>query len=327
MTLNKLLRVCKTSQISEDVSSISKPLITQHSNAGAPEITNTKVSKPISGVKNSPSKSVILKEPKHKIRQHSPPAAPPPPVLITSVSIAIQTEPVQCQICEIRSARKFDTEATQTEIKSTDEFTQVSTDDLNKSSVMFTPRGILKNSAVQSLSHLTPAQLMALQRDDPGRSLAGGDSWNINSRSDNYPNSRNPNCIPSSPSSSFNIRGNNSSNNFNNPDFGGSLDRIAYSNMLSNRQPSNMMDNRQPSNMIDNRQSFNIMENRNNHMRSLLSSRDRFFDDRFSNDNEQHSLNDPNFMNRHPGNLFGNNVNLGGRGSGLNRGDYFDKWS
>lgn len=314
-TLNKLLRVCTSRQIAEDVSPTPKPSTAQLPNTAAPGITNTKVSKLISGVKYSPSEPVVVNETKPKLRQRSPPVAPPPPVLITRATIAIQTEPVKCQICEIRSARKFDTKATQTEVKLADESTQVSTDDLNKSSFMFTPRGILKNTAVQSLSHMTPAQLMALQRDDPGRSFAGEDGWNINSRSDNYLHSRNPSCIPS-PSSSFSSRGNNSSNNFNNPDFGGSQDRIAYNNMLSNRQQSNMMDNRP----------FNIMENRNNQMRSVPSSRDRFFDERFPNNNEQHSMNDPNFSNRNPGNIFGN-VNLGGRGSGLNRGDYFDKWN
>lgn len=86
------------------------------------------------------------------------------PSKLRTSTTSMQTVPVTCQICEIRSARQLSDGQTQTVDKSTCEVsTQVSIEDLTKSCTTFIPRGILKTnvSPVKSFSHLTPAQLLA----------------------------------------------------------------------------------------------------------------------------------------------------------------------
>lgn len=100
-------------------------------------------------------------------KQQTPPE--PPTISAPSsrpkmVNSFVQTDPVQCQICEIRKARKFTVGETQTEEKKTSDIsTQVSVDDLTKSCTTFMPRGIIKQntSSLKSISHMTPAQLLA----------------------------------------------------------------------------------------------------------------------------------------------------------------------
>lgn len=90
---------------------------------------------------------------------------PPAPFIQPKVKVSsVQTDPVICQICEIRNARKLLDGQTQTVETTTCEVsTQVSVEDLTKSCTTFTPRGILKGNTtpVKSISHLTPAQLLA----------------------------------------------------------------------------------------------------------------------------------------------------------------------
>lgn len=155
--LNKLLTVCGFSILPDSIprntptpntSSTLPPPPPQLSSTGA-----TPVPSPVRVTPSTPQPPVIV---------------PQPPVLIKRTSVSVQTEPLKCQICEIRSARQFNTCSTQTtELDMQDEGTQVYQEDLRESCVTFTPRGILKNSSssVQSISHMTPAQLLALQQE------------------------------------------------------------------------------------------------------------------------------------------------------------------
>lgn len=185
-----------------------------------------------------------------------PQPVPPPVPVIKKTNMASQTDHWKCQICEIRKARKYENESTQTIEKSTfDVGTQVSVEDLNKSCATFTPRGILKNSSasVQSISHLTPAQLLAqIQREkDFGRnnygdhpqsqnnprSLPAGDRFNDMLRSvshDNYGGEDRFNSNftgPDNNRSSF-MGPDNNRGNFSGPD----LNRCNFGNPDNNRE-------------------------------------------------------------------------------------------
>ncbi|KAK5643709.1 hypothetical protein RI129_007554 [Pyrocoelia pectoralis] len=76
-----------------------------------------------------------------------------------------QTDSSKCQLCEIRKSRKFVNVSSQVEIDSISVGTQVSEDDFIRMGIKLPIKDNLKN---QSLSHLTPAQLMrqTLSSDD-----------------------------------------------------------------------------------------------------------------------------------------------------------------
>lgn len=79
------------------------------------------------------------------------PEAPAAPDISGSCSTAVQTEPVKCQICQIRHARKHSEGQTQTSSTTTCHVsTQVSIEDL-----------AISTPAPKSMAHLTPAQLLA----------------------------------------------------------------------------------------------------------------------------------------------------------------------
>lgn len=106
---------------------------------------------------------------------------------IETFSASTQTEFIPCEKCEHRNTIKYANIQTQT-IKDICEIgTQVSVEDLTKSCTTFIPRGILKtnSSPVKSISHLTPAQLLA--------QMESGNTENTSSqKQDNYPPARRP---------------------------------------------------------------------------------------------------------------------------------------
>ncbi|GLV37167.1 hypothetical protein CBL_02003 [Carabus blaptoides fortunei] len=157
--LNKLLTVCGFSILPDSVPRNAPTPNTSSSSSlfpPPPQLSSTGITPVPSPVRAPPP------------APQPPVLVPQPPILIKRTSVSVQTDPVKCQICEIRSARQFNTCNTQTtEVDVHDEGTQVCQEDLRESCVTFTPRGILKNSlsSVQSISHMTTAQLLALQQE------------------------------------------------------------------------------------------------------------------------------------------------------------------
>lgn len=118
-----------------------------------------------------------------------PKPVPPPVPIIKKTNAFVQTEPVKCEKCEVRNAIKYTTRSIQTTETTTVEVsTQVSVEDLNKSCTTFIPRGILKNNAssVQSISHLTPAQLLA-QLDKEKHEENANKPWSNMTKKDSFP--------------------------------------------------------------------------------------------------------------------------------------------
>lgn len=82
---------------------------------------------------------------------------------VETYSVFTQTEPQRCADCDKRNSIIYSNGQTQTMKEVKEMATQVSVEDLTKSCTTFIPRGILKttSSPVKSISHLTPAQLLA----------------------------------------------------------------------------------------------------------------------------------------------------------------------
>lgn len=109
----------------------------------------------------TPTKAIQKPQPQ-QVTAIAPTPVPPPVITPKKSNISTQTEPVKCQVCEVRKSLTYESTLTQTiEPTTYDVSTQVSIEDLNKSPT-FGPRSILKSTpTVQSIAHLTPSQILA----------------------------------------------------------------------------------------------------------------------------------------------------------------------